>query len=130
MTDSSFIAPAVDPSALLYTPPEYEDTYYKQQADDIVQQMRAHTSRQIEALERIAESTKQRVDVAEQNLRNVEKLSADAHERLIVAERDLEVHEQELLQAQAEAREATIRSWIAIAISAAALLIELIARIV
>ena len=86
---------------------KYENTVYKTLADDIAEQVNEKASQQIDALEKMAD-----------NLR----------ERVVIAERDLELHQRELQQAQVQARRATIRSWIAVGISAVALLIEIIVQ--
>lgn len=51
-----------------YDPPEYEDTFFKKQADDIANQINEKSLRQIEALESMADSLQKRVDVAEKDL--------------------------------------------------------------
>lgn len=86
---------------------KYENSVYKTLADDISRQVNERAAQQIEALEKMAD-----------NLRD----------RVVIAERDLELHQRELHQAQIQARRATVRSWIAVGISAAALFIEIIAQ--
>ena len=113
LPDIRFDIPVLpDPELYVPEPESYEDSSLKQQADDIVQRITKDSDRRIAALEAMTEHLRLQAESAAK--------SAAA------AEEDLKVHKQELEDAKAEAHSAGCRAWIAIGISIAAIIAEVI----
>lgn len=75
----------------------------------------------IDALESLA-------DKSEDQTKALRGITVELRKRVSVAEQELKAHQQEIIDAREAAKRATFRSWIAIAISVVALLVEIIAR--
>lgn len=129
-----------DSIAQKFEPPEYEDTFLKDQAEDIVSQLSQGIMPQIEALEKISDSTKEIANSAAAQAETAERTAKAAQDNAEANKKAAEAAEshaktaKEQAEASAEAAKRSEieakRAWIIAVISAIISLLSLAASIV